>query len=173
MKARIGVDAGTGTARGAGATGANVHDMDAAPKLIRADDDVVNGDAGYTGIEEREEIKNDKHLSKTGYRINRRNGADKKRSDKLWSSPMSPLDYIAQAERDRHYEYMKSKVRREVEHVFAVIKNKSVCLTAVYRGLKKNPLGCICCFAARIRRARAALLPDGGISVPFSHGARE
>jgi hypothetical protein len=56
--------------------------MDAVPKLIRADDDLVNGDAGYTGIEEREKIKNDGRLSKTGYRINRRKGADKKRRDK-------------------------------------------------------------------------------------------
>jgi IS5 family transposase len=49
MKAHIGVAAGIGMARGAGATGANVHDLEAVPKLIRADDDVVNGDAGYTG----------------------------------------------------------------------------------------------------------------------------
>jgi IS5 family transposase len=113
--------------------------MEAATKLIRADDDFVNGDAGYTGIEEREKIKNDKPLSKTGCRINRRKGADEKRRDKLRSSLMKHLEYIAQPERDRHYEYMKSKVRREVEHVFAVIKGKSGCRKAVHRRLKKNP----------------------------------
>jgi IS5 family transposase len=47
MKARIGVDAGTGMAHGVEVTSANVHDLEAAPKLIRPDDDVVNGDAGY------------------------------------------------------------------------------------------------------------------------------
>jgi IS5 family transposase len=43
-------------------TAANVHDLESVPKLIRPDDDVVNGDAGYTGIEEREKIKNDGRL---------------------------------------------------------------------------------------------------------------
>jgi IS5 family transposase len=140
MKAHIGVDTGSGMARGAGATGANVHDLDAAPKLIRADDDFVNGNAGYTGIEEREKIKNDKPLSKTGCRINRRKGADKKRRDKLLSSLMKHPGYVAQPEWDKHYEYMKSKVRCKVEYVFAVIKNKSGCRKAVCRGLKKNPV---------------------------------
>jgi hypothetical protein len=54
-----------------------------------------------------------------------RKGADKKRHDKLLSSPMAHLDYVAQPEWNRHYEYMKSKVRREAGHVFAVIKGKS------------------------------------------------
>jgi IS5 family transposase len=126
--------------------------MKAAPKLIRADDDFVNGGAGYTGIEEREEIKNDGRLSKIGCRINRRKGADEKRRDKLRSNPMKHLEYIARPERDRHYEYMKSKVRREVEHVFAVIKGK-----AVYRGLKKNPahLYMLFCGANPPRRGRS------------------
>jgi IS5 family transposase len=50
MKAYIDVDAGTGMARGAGAIGENVHDLEAVPKLIRPDDDFVNIGAGYTGI---------------------------------------------------------------------------------------------------------------------------
>ena len=40
------------------ATSANVHDINEAHKLIREDDEVVYGDSGYTGIEKREEIKN-------------------------------------------------------------------------------------------------------------------
>jgi IS5 family transposase len=95
MKARIGVDAGTGMVHSVEVTSANVHDLEAALKLIRADDDFVNGDAGYTGIEERDEIKNDGRLSKIDYRINKRKGADKKRHDKLLGSPMAHLDYVA------------------------------------------------------------------------------
>jgi IS5 family transposase len=38
MKARIGADAGTGMVHSVEATGANVHDLDAASKLIRPDD---------------------------------------------------------------------------------------------------------------------------------------
>jgi IS5 family transposase len=95
MKAHIGADAGTGMVHSLEVTAANVHDLDAAAKLIRPDDEVVNGDAGYVGIEEREEIKNDGRLSKIGYRINKRKVADKKRHDSLLSDPMKHLDYIA------------------------------------------------------------------------------
>jgi IS5 family transposase len=50
MKARIGVDASTGMVRGAEVTAANVHDLEAAHKLIRPDDDFINEDPGYTDI---------------------------------------------------------------------------------------------------------------------------
>jgi hypothetical protein len=37
-------------AHGVEVTDANVHDLEAVPKLIRPDDDVVNGDAGHVDI---------------------------------------------------------------------------------------------------------------------------
>jgi IS5 family transposase len=120
------------------ATGANVHDLDVVSKLIRPDDDFVNGDAGYVGITERDEIGRDGRLSKIDYRINKRKGADNKRHDKLLSNPMAHLEYIGQPEWDKHIEYMKSKVRCKVEHVFAVIKRKFGYRKTVYRGLRKN-----------------------------------
>jgi hypothetical protein len=58
-----------GMARSVEVTSANVHDLESSPKLIRPGDDFVNGDAGYTGIEERDEINNGGCLSKIGYRI--------------------------------------------------------------------------------------------------------
>jgi hypothetical protein len=78
-------------------------------------------------------IKNDGHPAKIDYRINKRKGADKKRHDKLPGSPTAHLDYVAQPEWDRHYEYMKSKVRCKVEHVFAIIKGKFGYRKAAYR----------------------------------------
>jgi IS5 family transposase len=138
MKAHISADAGTGMVHSVEATGANAHDLDAAAKLIRPDDEVVNDDAGYGGIEEREEIKNDEHLSKIDYRINRKKGADRKRRDALLSNPMAHLDYVAQLARGKHIEYMKSKARCKVEHAFAIIKNKFGYRKAVCRGLSKN-----------------------------------
>jgi IS5 family transposase len=93
-------------------TGANVHDLDAADRLIRKDDEFVNADAGYTGIE--------------------------KRDGKVYKDPMNHLDYIGQPNWDGHIEYKKSKVRCKVEHVFAVVKGKFGYRKAVYRGLKKN-----------------------------------
>lgn len=66
------LDSGSGLVHSITATSANVHDITEAHKLIRSDDEVVYGDSGYLGIEKREEIKNDKHLSSIDYRINRR-----------------------------------------------------------------------------------------------------
>jgi IS5 family transposase len=74
MKAHIGVDAGTGYAHSLTVTAANVHDITEASKLLREDDEVVYGDAGYLGIEKREEIRNDPVKSQMEYRINRRPG---------------------------------------------------------------------------------------------------
>ena len=51
MKAHIGVDAGTGYVHTVTATAANAHDITEASKLLREDDEVVYGDAGYIGIE--------------------------------------------------------------------------------------------------------------------------
>ena len=46
-----------------------------AHKLFREDDEVGYGDAGYVGLEKREEIKTDAHLAGMEYRINRRPGS--------------------------------------------------------------------------------------------------
>ena len=53
MKCHIGADAGSGLVHTIEVTSANVHDIVAAPKLIREDDEVVYGDSGYLGIEKR------------------------------------------------------------------------------------------------------------------------
>ena len=47
MKVHAGVDAGTGYIHTIEGTAANVHDSTEATKLIREDDHVVYGDAGY------------------------------------------------------------------------------------------------------------------------------
>ena len=51
MKAHIGVDAGSGYTHTLEVTAANEHDVTKASELIRQDDEVVYGDAGYHGIE--------------------------------------------------------------------------------------------------------------------------
>jgi IS5 family transposase len=56
------------------ATGANAHDLDAAVKLIRKDGEFVNADAGYTGIEKRDKIQKNEHLTDVDYRINKKKG---------------------------------------------------------------------------------------------------
>jgi IS5 family transposase len=155
LKAHIGADTGTGMGHSVEVTGANVHDLDAADRLIREDDGFVNADAGYTGIEKRKEIQKDKHPAGVDYRINRKKGEDRKRDDKVYKDPTGRPGYIGQPDRDGHIEYMKSKVRCKAEHVFAVVKGKFGYRKAVYRGLKKNlaRLYMLFCSANLLRRA--------------------
>jgi len=126
MKAHIGVDAGTGYVHSLTGTSANAHDITEASKLLRDDDKVMYGDAGYLGIEKREEIKNDTNKSKIAYRINRRPGV-------LRKDPKNISNHL-----ERRIESRKSSVRSKVEHVFRIIKIQFGFSKVIYRGLAKN-----------------------------------
>jgi len=145
MKGHIGVDAYSGIVHSAymprvEATAANVSDIEMAHKLIREDDDFVNGDAGYAGIEKREEIMNDEHLSKVEYRVNARKGAKRKRDTEIYKAPLEHLEYIGQPDWEGEIEKQKSKVRSKVEHTFQIIKVRFGYRKAKYRGIEKNYL---------------------------------
>jgi len=126
MKCHIGVDAGTGYIHSIEATGANVHDIAEASKLIRPEDEVFYGDAGYLGLNKRPEITEDAHKSQIDYRIAERPG--KKRS-----MEHGPARYWY-----CHIEYQKASVRAKVEHAFHIIKNIFGFKKACYRGIAKN-----------------------------------
>jgi IS5 family transposase len=138
MKAHVGVDMGSGLVHTLETTAANVHDIDVGHLLIRGDDEVVNGDAGYLGIEKRDEVKNDEHLSKVTYRINSRPGKSRKQEKALYKDYMRHLEYITTPNWDKQIEYLKSKVRCKVEHQFRIVKGIFGYRKAMYRGLKKN-----------------------------------
>ena len=126
MKIHAGVDAGSGYVHSITATSANVHDINEAHKLIREDDEVVYGDSGYLGLEKRDEIKNDDHLSKVECKINRRpsqNKISKSYKGKNW---------------DKYVEQRKSSVRCKVEHPFLIVKKLFGYGKVVYRGIAKN-----------------------------------
>ena len=125
MKCHVGVDAGTGYAHTIEVTPANVHDVTVAAELIREDDEVVYGDSGYLGIEKREEVANNEHLSSIDYRINLRPGRFPQVSD-------NAIDWT------RWIEKRKSSVRCKVEHIFRIIKCQFGYRKVRYRGLKKN-----------------------------------
>jgi len=126
MKAHIGVDAGTGYVHTVTATAANISDIDEASKLIREDDAVLYGDAGYVGIEKRDEIANNESINVEEFKINARRGKTRKMPD----------GYAKQLELAR--EYLKSKVRSKVEHPFHVVKNLFGYKRTAYRGIAKN-----------------------------------
>ena len=124
MKCHVGVDAGTGLVHTIEVTSANEHDITQASKLIREDDHVVYGDSAYRGIEKREEVKSDAHLSTIDYRINRRTRCLPKCD--------TAIDW------ERYIEHRKSSVRSKVEHVFRIIKCQFGYRKTAYRGLSKN-----------------------------------
>ena len=74
MKAHIGSDAATGYVHSVTATAANLHDLDEATNLVRADDEVVYCHAGYQGAENRPEVLTDEHLSRIQWRVAARKG---------------------------------------------------------------------------------------------------
>lgn len=121
----IGVDAGTGYIHSVEVTAANISERDIVPKLIREDDQVLYGDAGYTGLTKRPEFQEDKHLASIDYRINTRNRHH-------WKSTAPGFDW------DRHIEYQKSRVRAKVEYAFLIIKKIFGYRKVRYRGLPKN-----------------------------------
>ena len=86
---------------------------------------MVYGDSGYLGIEKREEVANNEHLSSIDYRISLRPGRFPQVSD-------SAIGWT------RWIEKRKSSVRYKVEHIFRIIKCQFGYRKVRYRGLKKN-----------------------------------
>jgi len=125
----IGVDAGTGYIHSAEVTAANEHEVTVAYRLIREDDEVVYGDSAHTGIEKREEIRSDAHLSMIDYRISERKPWRKKENEWI---PGPGLFWLA------YFQKQKSRVRAKVEYVFLVIKRIFHYKKIRYRGLSKN-----------------------------------
>ena len=126
MKVHIGTDAGTGYVHSITGTSANIHDLDEAPKLIREDDEVVYGDSGYTGIQNRDEIQNDEHFSKVDFRI------AKRPSSRKTTANYRGINW------EKQIEHQKSSVRCKVEHVFLIVKRYFGYCKVSYRGITKN-----------------------------------
>ena len=143
MKAHIGVDAGTGYVHSVTCTAANVHDLDEAVNLVRADDEVVYCDAGYQGAQKRPEFTGEEQLSRIEWRIAARKGVLK-----------------TMAEHDRAVESRKASVRAKVEHPFLVVKRDFGFTKTRYRGIGKNLNHVHVLFASAnwLRRARAVAL---------------
>ena len=134
----IGVDAGTGYIHSVDVTAAHVNERDVVPKLIRDDDVVVYGDAGYCGIDKRDDVINDPHLSIIDWRIN----SQKPYRKNEWKPGPGIYWY-------KYMEYQKSRVRSKVEYAFFVIKRVFGYRKVRYRGIDKNRKhGCMLCALA-------------------------
>lgn len=124
MKAHIGVDLDSGLVHSVTGTAANVSDISETHKLLHGDEEMVFADAGYTGIEKREEIKDFKarwHVAMKRSKLKEL----KEAGGKL-------------AEAHEAVEKAKASIRAFVEHPFRILKCQFGYRKTRYRGLKKN-----------------------------------
>lgn len=122
MREHIGVDPVLGYVHTVITTPANISEVKVAPQLIRHDDTVVYGDAGYCKMERyvTDGVMRD-------YRINRQRGTFKRHyGDSLaW-------------EEEKKLEQRKSSIRCKVEFVFHIVKDIFHWRKARYKGIAKN-----------------------------------
>ena len=122
MKAHIGVDADSGLVHTVTGTAAHVGDVTQAHALLHGEETVVFADAGYQGIEKREENVERKVTWHVAMKRGQRKALKGTRLGRV----------IAKIERT------KASVRAKVEHPFHVIKNLFRHRKTRYRGLTKN-----------------------------------
>src|SRR6056297_289642 len=118
MKMHIAVDDTLGLIHSMETTPANAHDLRVVDRLLHGQEQRVFGDAGYLGIQKRDEHKDRKDVS---WFIAKRPGTRKTLdADKLKA------------------EQIKASVRAKVEHPFRYIKQVFGYYKVRYRGLAKN-----------------------------------
>ena len=119
MKLHIGVDAKTGLVHSLSTTSANVHDVTEAHRLLHGGEQRVWGDAGYIGVQKREE-----NLGlAVDWQVAMKPGQRRK---------LEPDSWLALAERE------KASIRAKVEHPFWDLKGLFGYAKTRYRGLHKN-----------------------------------
>lgn len=124
MKAHIGADRDSKLVHTLTATAANVADITQTSELLHGQEKQVHADAGYTGVEKREEIV--ALGRKIDWQIARKRGQIK------------AMKEGAEKEALKSMEKAKASVRAFVEHPFHILKNIFRHRKVRYRGLAKN-----------------------------------
>jgi IS5 family transposase len=123
MKIHIGSDVNSNVIHSATVTSANIADIDEMPKLLREEDEVVFGDAGYTSVSYKQGA--------------RALGITWKVNDKRLPSHTKKKK-INLSNKQKKNNKKNSSVRARVEHCFRVIKCQFGYRKTRYKGLKKN-----------------------------------
>lgn len=149
MKAHIGVDAESGLVHSVIGTAANVGDVTQADRLLHGQEAYGIGDAGYIGVEKRDDRKH-KEVKWI---------VAEKRS-KVKKMPEGPERESLEA-----FEKAKAQVRARVEHPFHVVKNLLKHRKVRYRGLKKNTAQLFMLFSlSNLMRKKDELMVRGAIA---------
>ena len=128
LKAHIGVDKESGLVHTLITTSANVSDISQTPALLHGQEEDIWLDAGYVGVEKREDMQ--EALAANGQEVRWHVAKRRTSIEKLAEGWQKSL---AQA-----YEKLKAQVRAYVEHPFHVIKNIFKYKKTRYKGLAKN-----------------------------------
>ena len=122
MKVHIGVNAQSGLVHTLIGTATNVHDVTQTQALLHGDETDVFGDAGYLGVEKREENLELPVTWHIAMRPSKRKALPKTTAGEL----MEKL------------EHAKASIRAKVEHPFHVVKNLFMHRKTRYKGMAKN-----------------------------------
>ena len=122
MKAHIGVDAETGIVHTLVTTSANINDVTQAHALLHGEERLAFGDAGYQGVEKREENRGRRVEWEIAMRPGKRKALPDTRVGRL----------------QEQLEQARARIRAKVEHPFKIIKNLFGMKKVSYRGLAKN-----------------------------------
>ena len=122
MKAHIGLDADSGLVHSVVGTSANVSDVSQAHALLHGHEQEAFGDAGYIGVDKRNEMKG----RSVKWRVAAKRGKIKAMQDGALKDLMIAL------------ERTKAQIRARVEHPFHVVKNLFRHRKVRYKGLAKN-----------------------------------
>lgn len=142
MKAHIGVDADSGLVHSVVGTAAHVSDVSQTHALLHGKETAVFGDAGYQGVEKREENRE----TPVKWHVAMKRGKRKALPATAWGT------LVEQIER------AKASIRAKVEHPFHVVKNLFKHKKTRYRGLAKNEAQLFALFGlANLVLARRAL----------------
>ena len=131
MKAHIGVDAEAGLVHTVTTTAANAADVSETAKLLHGREEWINADAGYTGADKREELKD----CKAHWHIAAKRGTVK-------AMPEGALKTAT-----KELETLKAQNRAIVEHPFRVIKRQFGYQKVRFKGLAKNTAQIVTLFA--------------------------
>ncbi|MFZ2990414.1 IS5 family transposase [Ideonella sp.] len=132
MKAHIGVDTESGLVHTVIGTAANVNDVTQATQLLHGEETEVFADAGYRGVEKRDEAQ----------------GLDVKWNIAMRPGKRAALDLSsALAAKIEQLEKLKASIRAKVEHPFRLIKQQFGHTKVRYRGLAKNTARLLVMFA--------------------------
>ena len=143
MKAHIGVDVDSGLVHTVTTTPANESDVAQVADLLHGKEEVVHGDAGYTGAEKYVQGKAQLHIAA-------KRGALKRMVESALKDATQRL------------EKLKAQMRARVEHSFRVVKCQFGFTKVRYRGLAKNAAQLQVLFAlANLSLARRRLAAAG------------